>query len=117
MDRIFIDDLRVEAHVGVYAREQAAAQTIEINLEFGVPEAAACKDDIEATIDYARVIACIRAELAGRHFNLLEALGEHVVTLLIEKFGAPWVRLSIAKTGVARGVRRVGIALERTRPV
>lgn len=115
MDRIFIDDLRVAARVGIYAREQAAAQTIEINLEFGVPEAAARQDDIRATIDYAEVIARIRTDLATRHFNLLEALGEHVVTLLIEDFGAPWVKISIAKMGVARGVRRVGIAMERTR--
>ena len=35
MDRIFIDELRVEAWVGIYARERAARQAIEISLEFG----------------------------------------------------------------------------------
>jgi dihydroneopterin aldolase len=113
MDRIFIDELRVEAWVGIYARERAARQTIEINLEFGVPDAAAQHDDIADTIDYAEVIARIRKELGDRHFNLLETLGEYVVALLTEDFGAPWVKISIAKTGVARGVKRVGVAIER----
>lgn len=115
MDRIFIEQLRVEAWVGVYPRERAAPQTIEIDLEFGVPDAAAQHDELADTIDYAEVIARIRSELAARHFNLLETLGEYVVRLLAEDFGAPWVRIAIAKTGVARGVRRVGVAIERGR--
>ena len=95
------------------AQPRAARQTIEISLEFGVPDAAAQHDDIADTIDYAEVIARIRKELGERHFNLLETLGEYVVALLTEDFGAPWVKISIAKTGVARGVKRVGVAIER----
>jgi dihydroneopterin aldolase len=117
MDRIFIEELRVEAWVGIYPRERAARQTIEISLEFGVPDAAAQHDDIADTIDYAEVIARIRKELGERHFNLLETLGEYVVALLTGDFRAPWVKISIAKTGVARGVKRVGVAIERSRLV
>ena len=113
MDFIFIDDMRVEAHVGIFEREKAAPQTLEISLTFGVPDAAAQNDDIEQTIRYDAVIDRIRAELAARHFNLLETLGEFVVALLTEDFGAPWVKISIAKTGVARRVKRVGVAIER----
>lgn len=113
MDRIFIEGLRVEAWVGIYPRERAARQTIEINLEFGVPDAAAQHDALADTIDYAEVIARIRRELGERHFNLLEALGEFVVALLSGDFGAPWVKIAIAKTGVASGVKRVGVAIER----
>ena len=66
MDRIFIDELRVEAWVGIYPRERGARQTIELNLEFGVPDAAAQHDDIADTIDYAEVIARIRKEIEPR---------------------------------------------------
>ena len=31
MDFIFIDDMRVEAHVGIFEREKAAPQTLEMN--------------------------------------------------------------------------------------
>ena len=56
MDFIFIDDMRVEAHVGIFEREKAAPQTLEISLTFGVPDAAAQNDDIEQTIRYDAVI-------------------------------------------------------------
>lgn len=115
MDFIFIDDLRVEANVGIYPREQAAAQTLEIDLSFGVPDAAAQNDDIGATIDYAAVIERIRLELAQRRFNLLETLGEFIIALMLSEFGAPWVKISIAKVGVMKGVKRVGVTIERGR--
>ena len=39
IDYIFIEGLRVEARVGIYPREQLA-QTLEIDLTFGVPPGA-----------------------------------------------------------------------------
>jgi dihydroneopterin aldolase len=115
MDFIFIDDMRVEAHVGIFEREKAAPQTLEISLTFGVPDAAAQDDDIDKTIRYDAVIDRIRAELATHHFNLLETLGEYVIGLLLNDFGAPWVKISIAKMGIMKGVRRVGVQIERSR--
>jgi 7,8-dihydroneopterin aldolase/epimerase/oxygenase len=115
MDFIFIEEMRVDAHVGIYAREKAAPQTLEISLTFSVPDEAARDDDIAKTIDYAVVISRIRVELAERHFNLLETLGEYVIGLMLDEFRAPWVRISIAKVGVAKGVKRVGVQIERSR--
>ncbi|MCX7148848.1 MAG: dihydroneopterin aldolase [Rhodocyclales bacterium] len=115
MDFIFIDDMRVDAHVGIFEREKAAPQTLEISLTFGVPDEAARDDDIDKTIRYDAVIDRIRAELAMRHFNLLEALGEYVIGMLLNEFGAPWVKISIAKMGIMKGVRRVGVQIERSR--
>lgn len=116
VDLIFIEEMRVEAHVGIFEREKVAPQTLEINLTFGVPDEAAQNDDIARTIRYDEVIVRIRAELAARHFNLLETLGEYVIGLLLDEFGAPWVRISIAKLGIMQGVRRVGVQIERSRP-
>lgn len=115
MDFIFIEEMRVEANVGIYERERVAPQALEINLTFGVPDEAAMDDDIEKTIDYAVVIERVRKELKERHFNLLETLGEYVIGLMLNEFRAPWVKISIAKVGVARGVKRVGVQIERGR--
>ena len=115
MDFIFVEGLQVDARVGIYPREQLARQAVEINLTFGVPEAAAERDHIADTIDYDKVITRIREILAERHFNLLETLGEFIVKLMFDEFGAPWVRVSIVKLGVVRGVKRVGVFIERSR--
>lgn len=115
MDFIFIEDMRVDAWVGIYEREKVAPQTLQIDLTFGVPDAAAANDDIADTIHYGEVIERIRAELAERHFNLLETLGEHIVGMLFNEFRAPWVKISIAKAGIMKGVKRVGVFIERGR--
>jgi dihydroneopterin aldolase len=84
-------------------------------MTFGVPDAAAENDDINDTIDYAEVVNRIRAELGQRHFNLLETLGEFVIHMMLEDFKAPWVKISIAKTGIMKDVRQVGVMIERGR--
>ena len=117
MDIIFIDDFRVSTLIGIYPREKAMPQTVEISLQIGTSTASAgASDDIRDTIDYAVVVERLRSELGARHFNLLEKLAEYVATLLLDDFGATWVRVSIAKLGMMRGVRRVGVVVERAAP-
>ena len=114
MDIIFIDDLRVQTLIGIYPREKAVPQTIEISLRIGSSTASAgASDDISDTIDYAVVAERLRSELGARHFNLLEKLAEHVASILLADFGAQWVQVSVAKLGMMRGVRRVGVVIER----
>jgi dihydroneopterin aldolase len=116
MDIIFIESLRAETQIGIYPREKALPQSVEIDLKIGHSTASAgASDDIRDTVDYAVVVERLREDLAARHFNLLEALAEHVATLLLEEFGATWVQVSIAKLGMMRGVKRVGIVIERGR--
>ena len=117
MDIIFIDDLRVNALIGIYPREQVLPQTLEISLQLGTSTASAGEsDDIADTIDYTAVVAWIHAELAVQQFGLLEKLAEHLAKRLLTGFGAKWVRISIAKPGVLRNVRRAGIVIEREAP-
>jgi hypothetical protein len=66
MDIIFIDDLRASTLIGIYPREKAMPQTIEISLQIGTSTASAgASDDIRDTIDYAVVVERLRAELAA----------------------------------------------------
>lgn len=115
MDIIFIDDLRLSTLIGIYPREMTVPQLIEISLQIGTSTAGAgTSDEIGDTIDYAVVVDRLRCELAARRFKLLEEkLAEYVATMLLDDFGAAWVRVSIAKLGVMRDVRRIGVTIER----
>jgi len=113
MNFIFIEALRLEASVGIHARERVAPQTVEIDLNFALPEAAAVRDNIVDTVDYVTAIEYIRAEVATHHFNLIETLGEFIADLLCERFAVEWVEIRLAKLGVMKGVRRVGVCIRR----
>jgi dihydroneopterin aldolase len=116
MDTIFIREFRVDAWVGIYTWEKLRPQTLELEIEIAIPGSAAGKsDDIHDTVHYGLVVERFTAELALKHFGLLEALAEHLAGIVIGEFKAPWVRISVAKLGHIRSVRKVGVSIERSR--
>ncbi|AVY94320.1 MULTISPECIES: dihydroneopterin aldolase [Microvirgula] len=114
MDIIFLREVRVDTVIGLYEWERHAPQTIEIDLDIGIPSETPChSDDIGDTIHYGVVVERLRAILAERHFLLIEALAEHIAHVIRDEFGAPWVRVSVTKLGILAGVKRVGVQIER----
>jgi 7,8-dihydroneopterin aldolase/epimerase/oxygenase len=115
LDTIFIREFRVDAWVGIYDWEKLRPQTLEIEVEIGIAGDAGRSDNIHDTVHYGLVVERFTAELTERHFGLLEALAEHLAGIVTSEFKAPWVRLSVAKLGHIRNVRKVGVTIERTR--
>lgn len=116
MDAILLRDLRVEALVGIHKRERYVAQTVSIDLDIGLPGVAVFKSDkVADTIDYEKVALGIKALAASAHFRLVETLAERIARLLIDEFGAPWVKVSVAKIGILGNAKFVGVTIERKR--
>ena len=46
-------------------------------------------------------------------FELVEALAEKIAEIIMAEFAVPWIRLSLNKKGAVRGVRDVGVIIER----
>lgn len=116
MDAIVIRELRVEASIGIHRRERHVAQTLSIDLEIGLPgEAVFASDKVADTIDYEQVALRIRALAASGHFRLVETLAERIARLLLDDFGAPQVKVSVAKVGILGNARYVGVTIERSR--
>jgi 7,8-dihydroneopterin aldolase/epimerase/oxygenase len=113
MDKIFISDFRLEILVGVYEWERRVPQTVQLDLEIGLPARASRSDKIAETIDYAKVVARIEHSLAEHRFLLVEALAEHIAQLVLTEFKAPWIRASVTKLGALKGVKRLGVTIER----
>jgi len=113
-DIIFLRELKIDTLIGVYEREKRIPQTLQMDLEIALPNSRACQsDDIDDALDYAKIVAHIQEVLQSRHFNLLEALAEHIAKILLDDFKAPWVKVSVAKLHAIRGSRMVGISIER----
>jgi dihydroneopterin aldolase len=118
MDIIFIADLRLDILVGVHDWERKVPQTVQLDLEIGLPDTGRPRSDrIAETIDYSKVVARVSASLADRNFLLIERLAEHVAQLVITEFKSPWVKVSVTKLAAIKGVKRLGVTIERGRKV
>jgi dihydroneopterin aldolase len=114
VDIIFLQDFKVELLIGIYEWERKMPQTVQLDLEIGLPSSRASETDkVEDTIDYGAVVARIEATIEERHFDLLEALAEHIAGLIRNEFGAPWVRVAATKLGMLKQIKRVGVSIER----
>ena len=116
MNAIFIHDLRVETRVGIYEWEQHVAQTVRLDIELGLPS-----DDVFRTgdfadaLDYAAVVRRLQAFAADHPHRLLERYAQAIADLLMTDFGAPWVKVRVAKLSAIPGVKELGIVIERGR--
>jgi dihydroneopterin aldolase len=117
MDAIVFRDLRVDAIIGIHRRERHVLQTVSIDLEIGVPGAAVfASDKVADTIDYEQVALRIRELAKQGQFRLVETFADRIAALLIDDFGAPWVKVSLAKLGILANTKFVGVTIERRRP-
>jgi 7,8-dihydroneopterin aldolase/epimerase/oxygenase len=116
MNQLFLRDVRLEAKVGIYKRERDTTQPIALDLEIALPDDRVfTSGKVADTIDYAVLVGRVREELDARRFGLVEELAAFVANLVLTEFGAPRVRVSVAKLGVLKDVGRVGITIERSR--
>lgn len=114
MDTIFIQDLRIETRIGVYEWEQHLAQPLVLNIEFGVPSAKAfTSDKLADTVNYAAIVQRLQALAADHPHKLLERFSDAVADIVRTEFGAPWVKVSVAKLAPVAGVKQIGVTVER----
>ena len=117
MDAILIRDLRVEALIGIHRRERHVMQTLSIDLDIGIPGTQVfASDKVADTIDYEQVALRIKALAAAQHYRLVETVADRIAAVLTTDFGAPWVRVSVAKIGILPNAKFVGVTIERRRP-
>ncbi len=108
--RIFIDDLRVQAVIGIYDHEQAGPQELRIDAELRFDASApGATDDIGQTIDYGAIVALIEAACLANTHQLLEALSAHLLDELFARFPLIGADLKIGKTGIFDNVGNIGI--------
>jgi len=115
LDAVFIRQLRLQAWIGLYRHEKIAPQTIEIDLEIALPSDTTVfrSGKVGDTIDYGVVVEHIRALVAKERFGLVESLAERIAASILSEFKSPRVKVSIAKLGVLREARQVGVSIER----
>lgn len=114
MDRVFIEDLRIQTVIGVFDWEREIKQMVSLDLELAFDiSAAAGSDSIHDTLDYKAVSKRLIQFVERSEFQLVEALAEHCAQIVLAEFPVPWLKLKLSKPGAVRGSSAVGVIIER----
>lgn len=114
MDLIFIKGFSGETVIGIDHGELHKPQPLVIDVHAGVPRARACATDrIGDTIHYGLVRERLHRLMAEHRLQLLEAFAEAVASILLDEFGAHWVRVTVVKPHKFDDVQAVGVQIER----
>ena len=70
--------------------------------------------DFADAIDYAAVVERIKAVAANNPHPLVERFAESIAQMVLVEFGAPSVKVRVAKLAPLAGVRELGVMIERT---
>ena len=114
MDTVFITGLKATSVIGCYDWERDIRQTLVIDLalqaDFG---RAAATDALADALDYAAISQRVIAVCDASRFQLLEALAEHLATLLLAEHAISHLRMTITKPGAVSEAEGVGVVIER----
>lgn len=114
MDIVFIEDLKIDATIGIYDWERRIKQTLAFDLEMATDISRAAKTDaIEDTLNYKDISKRVIDFVEASEFQLVETLAEKIAALILDEFDVSWLCLTLHKPGAIRGSRSVGIRIER----
>ena len=114
MDKIFLDELKIETIIGLWEWERQIRQTVVIDLEMSADIArAAVNDDVADTLNYKLVAKRLQQFVGESSFQLVETLAERIAGIVRDEFDVAWVKVKVHKPGAIRGSRDVGVIIER----
>jgi dihydroneopterin aldolase len=113
---VFIRNLEILAHIGVYGHEQGKLQPVRINVDLAVEDVIAVEDKLEKVVDYASIEQRIRAIINAGHINLAETLAERIAETSFDDPRVKSARVRVEKLHALPGAESAGVEIERERP-
>lgn len=114
MDKIFLNDLKIDALIGIYDWERKAKQTLRFDFEMDWDiRTAAASDNIADTLDYGAIAQTVVSFVERSEYQLIETLAEDLATLLLSQFSIPKLTLSVTKPVELHGQNFAKIVIER----
>ena len=116
LDLVFIEGFVGHTVIGIHDSELHQTQPLVIDICAGTPRSPACdSDQIADALDYSVLRERLHRLLAEHQVQLLEAFAELVAAIVLDEFGAQWVRVRVAKPRKFDDVQAVGVQIERSR--
>lgn len=116
MDKIYLNDLKIDTIIGIYDWERQTRQTLGFDLEMDWDiKPAAQTDDISKTLDYGAIAERVVAFVEASEYLLIETLAEEVCAMLLKEFPIPRLKLTLSKPVALHGQNTARIVIERSR--
>jgi dihydroneopterin aldolase len=109
--RIELDGIELRGFHGVLDDERRDGQRFRFDVALELAEPV--EDDIDATLDYRDLVACVREVSDGTHFQLLESLAAAVADELKRRFALEQVRVRVGKPDLELDGGYASVTVER----
>ena len=112
--KILINELTLDAFIGIHDFEKKKKQKIAISLSLDVNDnISGIEHKIENFVSYEHIVADIKSILKSGHIDLLETLGEKIVDLCFMDERVMTIKLKLEKLEVFKETKSVGIEIFR----
>jgi 7,8-dihydroneopterin aldolase/epimerase/oxygenase len=108
---VFVRDLVVAAHIGVWEYERGKTQPLQISLEVMVDASRPHQDRLETVVCYQSLVDGIMAILAAGHVDLVETLAEQIGAMALSHADVLTASVTIEKLEAIAGARSAGVTL------
>lgn len=112
MDNLEILGLTVATKVGVYTWEKRIIQRLSLDI-FIPADFTHCMDDINKTIDYAKLAESVTTFIESHSFNLIETIAENVAQLIKKEFKLNQVTVRVSKPHAIKNASDVRVSITR----
>ncbi|MFT8515775.1 MAG: dihydroneopterin aldolase [Acetobacter persici] len=113
---LFLKNMVLDAHIGVFPHEQGVTQRIRVSVSFGVLDRNDLEvgaDDLSRTVSYEDVVLLVRRIVREGHVQLVETLAERIAAGVLADARVRVVRVCIEKLDVFEEIEAVGVEIER----
>ena len=112
--KILINELTLDAFIGIHDFEKKKKQKISISLSLDVDDnISGIEHKIENFVSYEHIVADIKSILKKGHIDLLETLGEKIVDLCFKDERVMTIKIKLEKLEVFKETSSVGIEIFR----
>lgn len=117
MDKIILNHLRVQAILGIYARERTTPQTVLVSAAVETDTRRAGQSDaLEDCLDYEQLANRLKSHTQTAKRQTAEALAEDLAQICLRMPGAQAVTLRVEKPEAYPEAESVGVEIYRRRP-
>ncbi len=114
-DIVYLHGLKCECTIGVWEWEKQIRQTLTLDIDLATDAAkAAANDDLEHALDYQAIATRVQSFTKDTPFELIETLAHKLADLILAEFDTSWVKIKVDKGSAVKGVKHVGIIVERS---